>query len=136
MFINFSRGWVLLNYDQICQEKKKNKKNPAKFYEIVYFRVSRFAILYLRSCLYEKNHPTWVRCFTWVRSRQNGVFHFVKTNRLYENVFIPPRWDLTPTQVRSHLGGMIFLHVNSFCWAVPPRRDCSFSLVSVFFYNY
>ena len=41
-----------------------------------------------------------------------------------------------PTQVRSHLGGMIFLHVNSFCQAVPPRLDCSFSLDSVCSYNY
>ena len=31
-----------------------------------------------RSCLYEKNHPTQVRRFTWVRSRQNGAIHFVK----------------------------------------------------------
>ena len=36
----------------------------------------------------------------WVRSCQNGVFQFVKTNRLYENGFIPPMWDLTSTQVR------------------------------------
>ena len=50
-----------------------------------------------RSCLYEKNHPIQVRCFTWVRSRQNDVFHFVKTSRLYGNAFIPPRWDLTST---------------------------------------
>ena len=87
-------------------------------------------------CLYEKNNPTQVRRLTWVRSQQNGVFHFVKANRLYENGFIPPSWDLTSTQVRSHLGGMIFLHVNSFCQAVPPRQDCSFSLDSVCFYNY
>ena len=93
-------------------------------------------LLSQRSCLYDKNHPTQVRRLTWVRSRQNGVFHFVKANRLYENGFIPPSWDLTSTQVRSHLGGMIFLHVNSFCQAVPPRQDCSFSLDSVCFYNY
>ena len=90
----------------------------------------------LRSCLYEKNHPTKVRRLTWLGSQQNGVFHFVKTNRLYENGFIPPRRDLTSTQVRSHLSGKIFLHVNSFCRAVPPRQDCSFSLDSIRFYNY
>ena len=88
-----------------------------------------------KSCLYEKNHPTQVRRFTWVTSRQNGVFHFVKTNLLYENAFIPPRWDLTSMQVRSHLSGMIFLHVNRLCRAVPPTQDCSFSLDLVCFYN-
>ena len=51
----------------------------------------------LRSCLCEKNHPTHVRRLTWVRSRQNGIFHFVKTNSLYENWFAPPRQDLTST---------------------------------------
>ena len=86
-------------------------------------------------CLYEKNHPTQVRRLTWVRSRQAGVFHFVKANGLYENRFISPRWDLTSTQVRSHLRGMIFLHVNSFWRAVPPRQDCSFSLDVVRFCN-
>ena len=50
--------------------------------------------------------------------------------------FIPPSWDLTSTQVRSHLGGMIFLHVNSFWQAAPPRQDCSFSLDSACFYIY
>ena len=34
------------------------------------------------------------------------------------------RWDLTTTQMRLHQGGLIFLHLNSFHWAVPPRRDC------------
>ena len=90
----------------------------------------------LKGCLYEKNHATQVKRLTLVRSRQNGVFHFVKANRLYENGFIPPSWDLTSTQVRSHLGGMIFFHVNSFCQAVPPRQDCSFSLDSACFYIY
>ena len=89
-----------------------------------------------RSCLYEKNHPTQVRRLTWVRSRQNGVFHLVKANRLYENGFIPPSWDLTSTQVKSHLRGMMFPHVNSFWRAVSPRQDSSFSLDSVYFYNY
>ena len=92
--------------------------------------------VWIRSCLYEKNHPTQVRHLTWVRSRQNGQFHFVKVNRLYENGFIPPRWDLTLTRVRSHLGGMIFLLVSSFCQADPPRQDCSLSLDSVCFYIY
>ena len=71
-------------------------------------REIRNSNLFLRTCLFEKNHPTPVRCFTWVRFRQNGVFHFVETNRLYENALIPPRWDLTSTQVRSPLGGIIF----------------------------
>ena len=48
----------------------------------------------VRSCLYEKNHHTQVRRLTWVRSWQNGIFRFVKTNRLYENWFFPLRWDL------------------------------------------
>ena len=89
-----------------------------------------------RSCLYETNHPTQVRRLTWVRSRRNGVFHFVKTNVLYENGFIPTMWDPTSTQVRSHLDGMIFLYVNSFCRTAPSRRDCSFSLDSVCFCSY
>ena len=88
------------------------------------------------SWLYEKNHPNQVRSFNWVRSGQNGVFRFAKTNRLSENAFIPPKWDPTSTQVISHLGGMIFLHVNRFCRTVPPRRDCSFSLDAVCFYSY
>ena len=79
-------------------------------------------------CLYEKNNPTQVRRLTWVRSQQNGVFHFVKANHLYENGFIPPSWDLTSTQLRSHLVGMNFLHLNSFYQTVPPWQDCSFSL--------
>ena len=92
-------------------------------------------VKHLRCRLYKKNHATQVRRLTWVRSQQNGVFHFVKANGLYENGFIPPSWDLTSTQVRSHLGGMFFLHVNSFYQAVPPRQDCSFSLDSAYFYN-
>ena len=82
-----------------------------------------------------QNHPTQFRRLTWVRSWQNGVFHFVKTNRLYENWFIPPRWDHTSTQVRFHLVGMIFFLCKQFFWAVPPRQDCSFSLNSLCFYN-
>ena len=27
------------------------------------------------------------------------------------------------TQLRSHESGIIFLHVNSFCWAFPSRQD-------------
>ena len=88
------------------------------------------------SWLDEKNHHNQVRSFNWVRSRQNGIFRFVKTNGLCKNAFIPPKWDLTSTQVISHLGGMIFLHVNRFCRTVPPRRDCSFSLDAVCFYSY
>ena len=45
------------------------------------------------------------------------------------------KW-IHPTQVRPDLGGMTFLHVNSFYRAVPPTQDCSFSLDSVYFYNY
>ena len=83
-----------------------------------------------------KNHPTKMRRLIWVKPPQNGVFHFVKTNRLYETGFIPPRWGLTSTQVRSYLGGMIYFHINSFCRAVSSKQDCSFSLDSVRFCNY
>ena len=38
----------------------------------------------VRGCLYKKNHPTQVRLLTKVRSRQNGLFHYVKTNLLLE----------------------------------------------------
>ena len=79
--------------------------------------------------------PRWDVSPEW-ESRQNGVFHFVKANRLYENGFIPLRWDLTSTQVRSNLDGMIFLHINSICQTVPPRQGCSFSLDLVCLYIY
>ena len=59
-----------------------------------------------------------------------------KTNCLYENGFMPPSWDLIWTQVRSHLGGIILLHVNSFGRVVPHRQDCSFNLDLVCFYKY
>ena len=61
-----------------------------------YNRLLLFTQLYIRSCLYEKNHPRRLTC---VRSRQDGVFHFVKANLLYENGFIPTSWDLASTQV-------------------------------------
>ena len=32
----------------------------------------------------------------------------------------------TSTQVRPDLGGIVFLHINSFCPTVPVRQDCSF----------
>ena len=54
---------------------------------------------------------------------------------VYENGFIPPRWDLTSTQVRYHLRGINFLQVNSYCRDVPPRQDCAFGLDSVCFYK-
>ena len=54
---------------------------------------------------------------------------------LLENGFIPPKWGLTSSQVRSHLVGMIFFHVSCFCGIVLPRPDCSFSLESVCFNN-
>ena len=63
-----------------------------------------------------------------VRSREIGTLHIVKTNLLHENEFIPPRWDLTPTQV-------IFLHVNSPRGVVQSRQDCSCSLGSVRSYD-
>ena len=47
-------------------------------------------MLMIRSCLHGKNHPIQVICLIWVRSQQNGVFYFAKTNHLYENGFIPP----------------------------------------------
>ena len=58
-------------------------------------------------CLDEKNHPTQVRRLIWVRSWQNGVFHFVKTNRLHQNGFIHPS-EISPQRRWSHLGEMIF----------------------------
>ena len=63
-----------------------------------------------------------------VRSREIATLHIVKTNPLHENEFIPPRWDLTPTQV-------IFLHVNSPRRVVQSRQDCSCSLGSVRSYD-
>ena len=59
-----------------------------------------------------------------VRSQENGEIDLIKKDRLYENEFISTRWDLTSAQVRSLLGGMISLRVNSFSWAVPSRQDC------------
>ena len=91
---------------------------------------------WLKSYLYEENHPIQVRCLTWWGLGRMVYFTFSKTNRLYENGLISPRWDLTSKQVKSHLGGMIFVHVNSFCRAFPPRQDCSVSLDSVCFCNY
>ena len=86
-------------------------------------------IKHLRSSLHHENHHTLVRCLTWVRSRQNGIFHFVKTNHLYENGLISPRYDLTLAQVRSHLCGMVFLHVISF--AGLSHQDRIVHLVSI-----
>ena len=68
------------------------------------------------------HHHTWVEYLTWVRSQQNGEFHFIKTNRMRMNsshlVEVSPlcRWD--PTEV------VFFFHVNSFYRALPPRQDC------------
>ena len=45
----------------------------------------------------QENLPTQVRRLTLVRSRHNGIIRLAKTNRLYENWFILPRWDLTST---------------------------------------
>ena len=89
-----------------------------------------------RSSLYEENHPTQMGRLNWVRFQQNDVFHYVKVNPLYENGLVPSKWDLTLTKVWSHLGGIIFLHVNSFCRGVPRKQDCSFSLDSVCFCDY
>ena len=55
--------------------------------------------LLLRGFLCDVRHPTWVGYLTWVRFQQNGEFHFLKTNSLYENGFIPSRWD--PTSARA-----------------------------------
>ena len=126
----------------LSKTTQKSNKDFKRFLCLLYQLVVLFQISFdyftrePRSCLYEKNHPTQVRRLTWARSRQNGVFHFVKTNRLYENGLFLPRWDLTSPQVRFPLGGMIFLHVNNFCRALSPRQDCSFSLGSVCFYNH
>ena len=105
-------------------------KRSQKMQQVVQTESQEAVYTIYLGAVYEKNHPTQVRYFTWVRPQQNGVFHFVKTNRLYENAFIPPRWDLNSTQVTPHLGGMIFLHVYSFCRAVPPRQNCSFKSLS------
>ena len=67
---------------------------------------------------------------------QNYPTEVGETNCLLENGFIPPKWCLTSSQVGSHLGGIIFFHVSSFCGTVLPRPDCSFSLESVCFNNY
>ena len=72
--------------------------------------------------------PPQARRHAGVRSREIGTLHIVKTNLLHENEFIPPRWDLTPTQV-------IFLHVNSPRRVVQSRQDCSCSLGSVRSYD-
>ena len=90
----------------------------------------------LRGGLYEMRHPNWVGYFLWVRSQQNGEFHVIKTNRLCENEVISPRWDLTSRQVRSHWGGMIYLHVNGFSRAVLPRQNYYLLITQVIFWNY
>ena len=80
-----------------------------------------FIILSSKACeqmIIWENHPTEV----------------AETNRLLENGFIPPKWGLPSSQVRSHLGGIFFFHVSS--GIVLPRPDCSFSLESVCFNNY
>ena len=80
-----------------------------------------FIILSSKACeqmIIWENHPTDV----------------AETNRLLENGFIPPKWGLPSSQVRSHLGGIFFFHVSS--GIVLPRPDCSFSLESVCFNNY
>lgn len=76
----------------------------------------------LRGCLYEVRHPTWVRYLNWMRSLQDGVLHFPKTNRLY-------RMDLL-NQVRSYFrAGRIalrwddFSSCKQFFWAAPPTQD-------------
>ena len=51
----------------------------------------------LKGCFYGVGHPTLMEYLTTVRSQQNGEFHFLKTNRLRENGFIPP------ISVKSHL---------------------------------
>ena len=76
--------------------------------------LSFWVVRHVSSWSYEKNHPTQVG----------------ETNCLLENGFIPLKWGLTSSQVRSHLGGTIFFHVSSFCGTVLPRPDCSFSLES------
>ena len=51
---------------------------------IIIFGAAKVLIYwYIRSFLYKKNPPTQVRHLIWVRSWQNGVFHFVKTDRLH-----------------------------------------------------
>ena len=72
--------------------------------------------------------PPQARRHARVRSREIGTLHIVKTNPLHENEFIPPRWDLSPTQV-------IFPHANSPRRAVQSRQDCPCSLGSARSYD-
>ena len=70
-----------------------------------------------------KNHLSQVRRFTWVRTRQNPKSHSIlKVTRLHESGFVLPRRDITWMYVSSHVGGMIFSHLNRFWAFVLPRR--------------
>lgn len=98
----------------------KIEKNIFKFSMRIYFMLpNRFGAFYLR----------WDTPAAW----DTGIPHLSEippelwislSNRLHENEFIAPRWDLTSLRVRSQFGGMIFLHVNGFSWALLPRHDC------------
>ena len=73
-----------------------------------------WVVRHVSSWLYEKNHPTQV----------GETSHLREINCLLQNGFIPPKWGLTSSQVRPHLGGMIFFHESSFCGTVLPRPGC------------
>ena len=75
-----------------------------------------------RSCLHERE---------WDLGRKEickNKFSLCKNKSLYGNGFMSHSWDLTSRQGRSHLGGMIFFDVKSFCWVVPPRQERLFAL--------
>ena len=88
--------------DKLCTEKCK--------LTVMY----HFKELFIR----EKSfHPS--ETSSWARFWYNGVFHLVQTNHLHENRFTPPRWDLTSTLIRSHLGAAYMQ------WHISPRWDVS-----------
>ena len=70
-------------------------------------------------------HEAWrlSPCMRWYISLQwnisperdlDRMINFTKASCLYENEFIPPRWDFSSTQMRSHYDGVLFCHVCSF----------------------
>lgn len=75
--------------------------------------------------------PYWYRC-----RMVNFTFQKLIVYIWYENELLSPSSDLTSTQVKSHWSGIIFFHVNSFSWSIPPMAGLLFSLASVCLYNY
>ena len=73
-----------LNWASMLLNAYKHFHTETFFIFTIFVSISR-----PRGCLYEIRHSTWVR------SQQNGEFHFIKTNCLYDNEFISPRWKIT-----------------------------------------